>query len=150
MALNFEKYAASGNLILKEIAVELNKPGDKDVAGKLLRGVLHTLRDVIPMEESLQLIAQLPMILKGIYVDGWTPQKKHEKIKTVNEFVERAFQLSVIPPDLRFPNLETDEDVIRAVLRVLRRHISSGEIADIQSGMPKKLVEIWDEPVWLF
>ena len=150
MALNFEKYAASGNLILKEIAEELHKPGNKEIAGKLLRAVLHTLRDIIPMEESLQFIAQLPLVLKGVYVDGWTPQKKHEKIRTIDVFVEKVFERAAISPRIHFHGFDTEEDIVKSVLRVLKRHVSSGEIADIQSGMPRKLLELWDEPVWLF
>ena len=147
MALNFEKYASKGNEVLKELAEELNDPGNKVVAGKLLRGVLHTVRNIIPLEESFQFIAQLPLILKGVYVDGWTPLKKHERIKHLDEFVEQVFVKAKLDPKTHFPRMEPEE-VVKAVIRVLRQHVSQGEIDDIRSSMPKGLIELWDEFVW--
>ena len=149
MPLNFEKYTSKANELLKEVADELNDPGNKTIAGKLLKGVLHTLRDVISMEESLQFISELPMIFKGIYVDGWTPMKHHDRIKTVEEFVDRVYKKAAIGPKTSFQGFETDEEVVKVVISVLRRHISKGEIADVRAGMPKGLIELWDEPIWL-
>lgn len=70
MALNFNQYAAEGNTFMKAYAKELRLTGDYDKAGRILSTVLHGLREMITTEESLQLIAQLPMFLKAVYVNG--------------------------------------------------------------------------------
>ena len=84
MALNFNQYATEGNTFLKEYTKEMNLGKDRDKAGRILAAILHSLRDIISTEESLQFIAQLPMFLKAVYVNGWTLKGKNKlKIKEV-------------------------------------------------------------------
>ena len=66
MALNFNKYAAEGNTFLKDYAKEMNMENDTDKAGRIFTAIMHALRDIIPMEESLQFISQLPMFVKAV------------------------------------------------------------------------------------
>ena len=43
---------------------------DRQDAYRAVRGVLHTLRDRLPVEESAQLAAQLPTLLRGVFYEG--------------------------------------------------------------------------------
>jgi len=150
MAINFEQHAAKGNLMLKELAEELGTPEDKARAGRVLRAVLHGLRNVIPFEESFQLLAQLPLVIKGVYVDGWSTKHLNTRVKHVEEFAEEVYREggSAAPSD--FPDLDQTKQAIMAVFRVLRAHISPGEIEDIRSTMSKEMKTLWDEPIWVF
>jgi uncharacterized protein (DUF2267 family) len=38
-----------------------------------MRAVLHALRDRLPPDEAVELSAQMPLIIKGVYFDGWDP-----------------------------------------------------------------------------
>ena len=87
MALNFNQFAAEGNEFLKEYAKQLNLGKDTKLAGRILSSILHAFRDVISIEESLQLISQFPMFLKAVYVNGWTKHKV-KKIKTMTDFID--------------------------------------------------------------
>src|SRR5258706_13987050 len=51
-----------------------------------LRAVLHTLRDRLPIAEAAHLGAQLPMLIRGFYYDGWKPASKPLKLH-LDEFL---------------------------------------------------------------
>ncbi|MFT5735990.1 MAG: hypothetical protein ACI9SG_000323 [Maribacter sp.] len=53
----------------------MNMRNDPDKAGRIFTAIMHALRDIIPPEESLQFIAQLPIFLEGIFVNGWSMKK---------------------------------------------------------------------------
>lgn len=55
-------------------------------AARIIRSVLHALRNRLSHQESFQLIAQLPMALKAVYVDGWKIKKEFQRISHLNEF----------------------------------------------------------------
>ena len=88
MAINFDKFAQEGNLFLKELAQQLGHPQEHARTGIILRAVLHTLRERITISESFNMLAQLPMFLKGIYVDNWKYSEKPVRINTKGEFFE--------------------------------------------------------------
>ncbi|UWX54487.1 DUF2267 domain-containing protein [Maribacter litopenaei] len=72
MALNFNQYATEGYTFLKDYAKEMNMSNDQDKAGRIFIAIMHALRDILPTEESLHLIAQLPMFPKAVYVNRWS------------------------------------------------------------------------------
>lgn len=88
MALNFNLYAKEGNTFLKEYTKEMNLGNDTNKAGRIFAAILHALRDIITPQESLQFMAQLPMFLKAVYVNGWTMKKEKPKVKRMAEFIE--------------------------------------------------------------
>lgn len=147
---NFDQYAIKGNLFLKEIAQELGNPQDKARAGRILRAVLHALRNTIPLEESFQLLAQLPIAIKGLYVEGWTLKKLNQRVRHIDEFAQEVYREGGAAAPSDFPDLEETKRGIMAVIRVLRKHITPGEIEDIRSTMTKGLKVLWDEPIWTF
>jgi uncharacterized protein (DUF2267 family) len=142
--MNFEKYAATGNAFVNEVADALHMPDDRDRAGRILRAVLHALRARLTMVESFHLLAQLPMVLKGVYVDGWNPTTPQDKrIKTVEDLVDQVMLLDGTNALRDFPNVQQAERAIAAVLGVLKRHISVGEVDSIEQGLPHALKRLW-------
>jgi len=102
-----------------------------------LRTTLHALRDRLTVEETAQLGAQLPMLIRGLYYEGWDPTGKPQKVRHTEAF------LAPIRHHFR-DDLDVDpEEVARAVLRVLTQHVSAGEIADIKNLFPAELRALW-------
>ncbi len=56
MPLDFEKYAVKGNEFVRLVAEELLM--SKDKTGRIIRAVLHALRNRLSHKESFQLLAQ--------------------------------------------------------------------------------------------
>ena len=140
MALNFNQYATEGNTFLKEYAKEMNLGTNTDKAGRIFIAIMHALRDIIPPEESLQLIAQLPMFIKGVYVNGWNIKKQKPKVKKIAEFVElvRQHDQPAAVNDFGYDD-DLAEQFIDTTFIYLRKYISLGEMEDIRDGLPKDL-----------
>jgi len=141
---HFEKFAAKGNEFLKDLAQEIGEPENKEKAYRVLRTVLHVLRRRISLDESFDLLAQLPMCIKAVYVDGWKPTLFPDKsIKTVEDFIREVLEEDKRSAGKDFGNEEHAKQVIKAVFRVLKKHVTEGEIEDIIGDLPKHLKELF-------
>ncbi len=140
MALNFNQYATEGNTFLKAYAKEMNMRNDPDKAGRIFTAIMHALRDIIPPEESLQFIAQLPMFLKGVFVNGWSMKKEKPKIKHMAEFLNlvRAYDWPAEVNDFEYSD-EVGEQYVDTTFIYLRKYISLGEMEDLRNVLPKDL-----------
>lgn len=138
MALNFNQFAAEGNEFLKDYAKQLNLGNDTKMAGRILSSILHAFREVISIEESLQLISQFPMFLKAVYVNGWTAHKV-KKIKTMTEFIDLVRKYNGLTSIHDFGSDELAENYINTTFILLRRYISLGEMEDLRAELPKEL-----------
>ena len=140
--MNFNTYSEKGNNFIKELASELGDSSDTDRAYRILRAVFHTLREHIPQEESFQLISQLPMLLKAIYIDGWIPAKKKHISRKADHFVEEVMRNDWSTLSKDFTEMEDGTKAVKAVFKVLEGHVSKGEFKDIEVVLPKELKEL--------
>ena len=135
--MNFNKYVQDAEAFINEVALELGHPNDKAKAASVLRSVLHAFRDRITPVESWQLIAQLPMLIKAIYVDGWKiGNGNYRESRNFGDFIE-AFREA----DLQQAYISDYEakEAIQAVFRILKKHVSQGEIFDIIAVLPTEM-----------
>jgi uncharacterized protein (DUF2267 family) len=110
---------------------------EKRRAYDALRAALHALRDRLTVEETAQLAAQLPMLIRGFYYEQWVPAGKPLKIRDLPSF------LAVIEQELT-PDFPCDpEAVARAVFALLAARIADGEIEDVKQIMPSELRSLW-------
>ena len=111
-----------------------------------LRGTLHAVRDFLPIEESAHLSAQLPMLVRGIYFEGWNPTNALAKDRSRESFLSRtehALERALWNEDHQIDT----EKAARAVLRVLSDRISAGEVEQVRHVLPEPIRELWPEPV---
>jgi uncharacterized protein (DUF2267 family) len=111
---------------------------DKRTAYLAFRSTLHALRDRMTVEEVAQLAAQLPMLMRGFYYEGWDPTGKPLKLRTREEFLGRVAQ------ELRGLGDGLDpEPLARAVFGVLEERLTEGEVRDLKASLPEKIRELW-------
>lgn len=137
MALDFEKYASKGNEFVKLVAEDLKVPRDK--AGRIIRAVLHALRNRLSHEESFQLLAQFPMALKGVYVDGWKFDKDFNRISHINEFLDEVRKEDGGLAGYDFGNNAKAKIAVATVFKTMNYFVSEGEMNDIIDVMPEEL-----------
>jgi len=58
-------------------------------AYRLLRSVLHTLRDWLQPDEMADLAAQLPTLVRGVYFEGWGPSEAPPAERGKADFIAR-------------------------------------------------------------
>ncbi len=111
---------------------------DEQEAYVVLRGVLHQLRDRLTPQEAIDLGAQLPLIIRGVWYEGWTPSRLPEKVRTQERFFEElAERLRPHPIDV--------ERATRDVFSLLSQHCDPGEIKDVVAQLPSGLKALWPE-----
>lgn len=107
---------------------------------RLLKAVLHALREWLPLNESADFAAQLPQLLRGAYYEQWRPATTPVKHRSKDDFIARvedSFKLDPLPQPSRS---------VMAVFELLTNKISQGEIADVRHALPEEVRNIWPEP----
>jgi uncharacterized protein (DUF2267 family) len=119
------------NQWLKELMAELHTQ-DKHKAYLSLCSVLHAMRDWLQKDDAIYFAGQLPLLIAGIFLDGWKVRTTPEM--TLLEFLNRV--------RLGFHGEPTDpERVTRSVFQVIRRHMNNEE--KVMSIIPKDLQVYW-------
>ncbi|HRO49531.1 MAG TPA: DUF2267 domain-containing protein [Hyphomicrobium sp.] len=104
----------------------------------VLRVVLHQLRDRLTPDEAVQLGAQLPTVLRGVYYEGWRPARTPERIRSKEQFLD-AIETKLLPRALPV------ERVVRDVFALLAHHCDPGEISQVIDQLPSGLKGLWPE-----
>jgi uncharacterized protein (DUF2267 family) len=110
---------------------------DRHKAYMALKATLHALRDRLTVEEVAQLGAQLPMLIRGFYYEGWDPTGKPLRVRHKEEFLARIEQ------ELRGDDHIDPQRVARAVFTVLAKRVSEGEIEDVKHVLPTEIRDLW-------
>jgi uncharacterized protein (DUF2267 family) len=140
MASNFDQYAHEGNTFAKEYAKHMAFGNDTDKAVRVFSAIMHALRDIIPINESLQLIAQFPMFLKALYVNGWTSRRAPTDIRRTEDFLELVRKNGGVSAPSDFgEDDDRVEQYVQLTFIYLRKYVSLGEMEDVRDTLPKDL-----------
>ena len=134
-----ERSAQAAHVWYRDVAAELGTE-DLHYAARALRAVLHALRDRLTVEEAAQLASQLPTLIRGIYYEHWKPGGTKHLAHDVDAFLEH------IAAEGRMAGETEASHAVAAVARVLRRHVSEGEMADVLAILPAKLRPLFQPP----
>jgi uncharacterized protein (DUF2267 family) len=137
-AMDFEQYASEGNRFIHEVAYELYS--DRNKAARVLRAVLHAIRDRLPADDAIQFAQGLPMALKGIFIDQYDISKTPVVIRNPEKFLDFIYQKNGISAQRDFPDRESVVDALQAVFFVLSNHMDYGQVEHIKRMLNKELV----------
>ena len=132
----FDTTVQETNLWLKAIMEGLHTD-DRHLAYVALRATLHALRDRLGPEHAVHLAAQLPMLVRGLYYEGWRLAASQTKERTRADFLEHVRQElprgSAIDPNV----------AARAVFGVMWAKLDLGEVGKVIDRLPEELKELW-------
>lgn len=105
----------------------------KQRAYRLLRQVLHVVRDHLSVDEAAQLGAQLPILVRGLYYEGWNPSKTPVIERNADRF------LDMIQGAFETDPLGDAAEAFSAVIGVMDDHISGGEMEQVKKTFSKEI-----------
>ena len=101
-----------------------------------MRAVLHAMRDRLTVDETAHFAAQLPMLVKGVYYDGWDPSRVPKKMHR-DDFLNQI--RSEMPP---YEVRGGIENLVTSVAQALRLYVTEGEWQDMKAEMSRDLAEM--------
>lgn len=132
----FDTTLQKTSIWLNEVMDEMHWE-DRQKAYLTLRAVLHALRDRLMVNEAAHLGAQLPMLVRGFYFEGWRPAGKPLNYRKKEEFLAHVKEKL---PGVADSDLEA---AVGAVFHVLSEHVEGGEIDEVKHQLPEPIRELW-------
>jgi uncharacterized protein (DUF2267 family) len=126
------------NVWLKSLAEQLHFE-DRHHAYSALRAVLHALRDRLMPETAVHLGAQFPIMIRGIYYEGWHMAGKPTSDHTAQQFADHV--LAELPPLFPMDPLT----VTRGVFKLLWERLDPGESAKVIDHLPVAVRNLWPQ-----
>ena len=116
----------AANLWINEVDARMGW-NDKQRSYRVLRAVLHAMRDHLTVNEATDLGAQLPTLIRGIYYEGWNSAKNPARMRHAADFVAAVEPLGQV------------DHVVRAVIDLLDSHVTAGEMKDVREAFTKEI-----------
>jgi len=132
----FDTTVQETNLWLRSLETDL-APCSRQEAYTGLRAVLHVLRDRLTVQPVMALSAQLPMLLRGVFLEGWQPQSAVARIRDPRVFAE-AVAARLPPGFAKDPVILTE-----AVFKILAERLDPDEVTKLLHQLPEPLRDLW-------
>jgi uncharacterized protein (DUF2267 family) len=138
----FDTSIQRSNEWLNDLMAELGI-SNKRAAYQTLRAVLHTLRDRLTPEEVSDLASGMPMVLRGMFYEGWSPGRQSRPERSQEAFLEEVAA--------RYGGRlqSTPKEMAEAVFVVLSERISAGEVRDVRRLLPSGVRDLWPQERFL-
>jgi len=124
---------------LKVVMSELGT-NNRHEALAALRASLHALRDRIGPENAVHFGAQLPMLLRGLYYEGWKPTATPTRERHLGDFLDRVQSM------LERSHVDAT-DALCASFDAVAEMMPPDEVLKVINLLPQELRVLW--PMWL-
>lgn len=122
---------------LKELRDNADLEDEEEALG-VLRVVLHQLRDRLTPEEAVELGAQLPTVIRGLYYESWRPSRTPERIRSKQAFLDEITMKLL-------PRRHKPERAVQDVFALVAHHCDPGEISQVIDQLPADIKKLWPE-----
>ena len=139
----FDTTLQETNTWLKCVMHEL-RTDDRRIAFGVLRATLHALRDRIGPQNAIHFAAQLPMLLRGAFFEGWHLADPPPHTRHLEEFLE------AIAAELPAPWRIDPAEAASAAFAAIGASIDAGEVLKLVQILPpdlRCLVQLPADPI---
>lgn len=132
------------NRWLRAVARQLGAENDADVdAGKqrayhALRAVLFALRDRTSADLAADFAAQLPLLVRGIFYEGYRPADQPKDYRTLDAWNEEVQQELSTISDAPAP-----KEATQAVFTVMSEELDWGAVQKTFTALPEDVRTLW-------
>lgn len=123
---------------INELKARLGWSSARD-ALRLLRATLAAIRDHLGHEEVANFGAQMPLLIRGMYYEGWRPSQTPVKNRDLHNFIG-----TIEAKTGAMQEYQGSSD-ITAVFRLLNSRITLGEVDDIRANLPRSIRDLWPD-----
>ena len=117
-------------------SIALDSHSDRHTAYQALRAVLQTLRDRLPPQEAAHFSAQLPLLIRGIFYEGYRPSEVPVALSR-DEFLERVRQKIVTGRSVDALSLT------KQVFSAMDGFLCEGELEKIVEVLPRDFLDLF-------
>lgn len=138
----FDRTLQETNIWLKDVMGAMGAPDEsqdeqlRQRAYQALRSVLVTLRDRIPADLAASLGAQMPLLVRGIYYEGYRPSDQPDAFRNQGEFAKRVQEYSQNHPI-------DPQEAMRAVFTTLENQLTDGVNEKVFQALPEEARTLW-------
>jgi uncharacterized protein (DUF2267 family) len=137
----FDTSIHATNHWLKIVMQELGTD-NRRVALAALRASLHALRDRIGLENAVHFGAQLPMLLRGLYYEGWRPAGTPTRERHLEDFLDHVAAMLPARCDV------SPADAALASFAAVTECVAHPEALKLIMMLPREIRPLW--PSYLF
>lgn len=134
----FDRTLQETNHWLKLMMGELGT-NDRPAAFGALRASLHAVRDRIGVDNAAHLGAQLPMLLRGAFYEGWRPQSTPTRERHLSDFVDH------VQAEMPTGSKLNPAEAARACFCVMSQCLDEGEMIKLRGILPHEALNLWPD-----
>lgn len=134
----FDRTIHETNHWLRIVMAEL-KTDNRRQAYAALRASLHALRDRIGPENAVHFGAQLPILLRGIYYEGWRPSETPTRERRLDDF------LAYVESLLGSRNGIDPTEAVQSSFAAIAECVPFSEVVKLVNVLPRELKVLWPE-----
>jgi len=110
---------------------------NRRVAVAALRASLHALRDRIGVENAVHFGAQLPLLLRGLYYEGWRPAGTPTRERHLEDFLDHV--ASMLPARSGL----SPADAAMASFAAVTECVAHPETLKLMAMLPEEIRPLW-------
>lgn len=132
----FDRTLQATNRWVRLMMLEL-ETDDRRLAFNALRGALHAVRDRIGPDKAIHLGAQMPMLLRGAYYEGWHPSAAPARDRRRDDFLDH------VADEVPCTGEICPGEAARAGFAVMAQCLDPGETAKLRHILPQDTIDLW-------